>query len=266
METIETLFNIVKTLRGENGCSWDQKQTAKTMWKCLAEETYELQEAITREDLSNISEELGDVLFQLIFIIEIYQESQKIKFEDIIRQVARKMIRRHPHVYEQANGLTEDQLNEQWAKIKAEEKQEKGIVDTSALDRVPKGMPALMRALNVSKCAVKEGFDWDDIHGVLKTVRDEIDEFEAALTKGDRDEANLEFGDILFSLVNVARFAQIYPENALSDSTNKFDGRFRTMEKELHRRQVKLKDLSRDEIDQLWDQAKLIYDPTDQDV
>lgn len=266
METIETLFDIVRTLRGENGCSWDQKQTAKSMWKCLAEEVYELQDAIVKEDLPNIGEEIGDVLFQLIFILEIYQEKKQVAYDEIIQTVAQKMIRRHPHVYEHSKDLSEAELNAQWTAIKTSEKKEQGIVQKSALDRVPKGMPALMRALNVSKCAVKEGFDWDDIHGALNTVRDEIDEFEAAVAKGNHEEANMEFGDILFSLVNVARFAGIYPENALADATEKFDGRFRVMERELNRRHIKLSDLNREEIDRLWDQAKKDHDPGHQDV
>jgi len=233
------------------------------MWKCLVEESYELQEALAKKDLQNVCEELGDVLFQLLFIIEIYQEKKIFTLSDIIGQIASKMIRRHPHVYENTGTLTEQELNEQWAAIKAEEKKKKGSQDLSVLDRVPKGMPALIRALNVSKIAVKEGFDWDDIHGVIKTVKDEIEEFEAALEKGDAKEANMEFGDILFSLVNVARFAKIYPENALADATAKFDNRFRLLEKALNRQQVRLKDLSREEIDRLWDQAKKEHSPSD---
>ncbi len=261
METIDDLFEIIRTLRSENGCVWDKKQTPETMWKCLVEESYELQDALAKNDLPNVCEELGDVLFQLLFMIEIFQENKNFTLSDIVGQVARKMVRRHPHVYEDTSALTEQELNEQWAAIKAKEKQQKGQKkDVSVLDRVPKGMPALMRALNVSKCAVKEGFEWDDIHGVLDTVRDEIDEFEAALANGSQKEINLEFGDILFSLVNVARFANIYPENALADATAKFDGRFRIMEKQLRQRQVKLKDLSRQEVDRLWDLAKKSHD------
>jgi tetrapyrrole methylase family protein/MazG family protein len=256
LETIDDLFNIVRTLRGKKGCSWDRKQRPETMWKCLIEESYELQDALAKKDADNICEELGDVLFQLVFIIEIFQEKQMFHLSDVISQVAAKMVRRHPHVYQDQAKLSEQQLNDQWVAIKAGEKRKKGHKDESVLDRVPKGMPALMRALNVSKIAVKEGFDWDDIHGVLQAVRDEIDEFESALEKGDRTEMHMEFGDILFSLVNVARFARIYPENALADSTEKFDGRFRLLEKMLKKKGCSLSELDRNEIDQLWDQAK----------
>lgn len=275
METIDTLFDIIRTLRRENGCLWDKKQTPQTMWKCLVEESYELQEALANNDLQHICEELGDVLFQLVFIIEIFQETKDFTLSDIIGQVAQKMIRRHPHVYKDANvstkkelniqELNDQELNDQWAAIKAVEKLKTGQKDKSVLDRVPRGMPSLMRALNVSKCVVKEGFDWDDIHGVLKTVKDEIHEFEVALAKKNLKEASLEFGDILFSLVNVARFAKIYPETALADATAKFESRFRIMEKTLGDRQTPLKSLSRDEIDQLWEQAKKIHDHKIQD-
>ncbi len=268
--SIDALFDIVRRLRGEPGCPWDKKQTPETMWKCLVEESYELQEALAKKDLSNTCEELGDVLFQLVFIIEIFQENQTLTLSQIVSKVAGKMIRRHPHVYADdgevgAEAISEEALNRQWSKIKAQEKAEQGVSPVSALDRVPKGMPSLMRALSVSKCAVKEGFDWDNIHEVLDTVRDEIDEFEDALASGNAAEANLEFGDILFSLVNVARFAKIYPETALADSTAKFEKRFRHMEGLLNKRNIQLKDLPREEKDQLWEQAKNECDPASQD-
>ena len=260
METIDRLFDIIRTLRSENGCAWDRKQTPETMWKCLAEEVYELEEAITKRDLQNICEELGDVLFQLIFVLEIFQERQEFTFSDVIDQVAKKMIRRHPHVYENARISTEQELNQQWEMIKAQEKLETGQKRVSILDAVPKGMPSLIRALKVSKCVVKEGFDWDNIHEVLDTVKDEINEFEAALKTGNQNEISMEFGDILFSLVNVARVAKFHPETALAGSTAKFEGRFRLMETQLNKRKIKLKDLSRDQKDLLWEQAKTSYE------
>jgi len=260
LETIDRLFDIIRTLRSENGCAWDRKQTPETMWKCLAEEVYELEEAITKRDLQNICEELGDVLFQLIFVLEIFQERQEFTFSDVIDQVAKKMIRRHPHVYENARISTEQELNQQWEMIKAQEKLETGQKRVSILDAVPKGMPSLIRALKVSKCVVKEGFDWDNIHEVLDTVKDEINEFEAALKTGNQNEISMEFGDILFSLVNVARVAKFHPETALAGSTAKFEGRFRLMETQLNKRKIKLKDLSRDQKDLLWEQAKTSYE------
>ncbi len=259
MGTLDTLFEIVRTLRAENGCSWDRKQTPDTMLKCLEEELYELEEAISKNDLDNICEEMGDVLFQLVFIAQIYQEKKVFSISDIIDRVAKKMIRRHPHVYEDAQISTHAELIDQWESIKAEENRENGKQRESALDAVPKGMPSLVRALKVSKCAVKEGFDWDTIQDVIDTARGELDEFEAALKSGDADESMMEFGDVLFSLVNVARFAKFHPETALSCSTAKFEGRFRTMEKQLKEKNLKLKDLSRRQKDQSWEEAKSAY-------
>ncbi|MBU8848308.1 MAG: nucleoside triphosphate pyrophosphohydrolase [Desulfobacterales bacterium] len=260
MKTIDRLFNIIRILRSENGCAWDRKQTPETIWKCLAEEGYELQEAIAKKDLQNICEELGDVLFQLVFIVEIFQERGEFTFSDVVDHVAGKMIRRHPHVYEDARTLTREEVSRQWETIKALEKKENGQEKASVLDSVPKGMPSLIRALKVSKCVVKEGFDWDNIHEVLDTVKDEISEFEAALESGNQNEAIMEFGDILFTLVNVARFAKFHPETALAGSTAKFEGRFRLMENELKERQIKLKDLSRNQKDLFWSRAKQSYE------
>ncbi|MCP3932170.1 MAG: nucleoside triphosphate pyrophosphohydrolase [Bacteroidetes bacterium] len=260
MGTIDTLFTIIQTLRSENGCEWDKKQTPETMWKCLAEEVYELEEAIVKQDVKNIREEIGDVLFQLVFILEIFQERKAFTLSDVIGDVAKKMIRRHPHVYEDARELTEKELNQQWDSIKAREDKGSDLKPTSILDSVPKGMPSLIRALKVSKCVVKEGFDWDNIHEVLDTVKDEINEFKLALNSGDQNETSMEFGDILFTLVNVARFANFHPETALAKSTAKFEGRFRLMENKLKEKQLKLKDLSRNQIDQFWNQAKQSYD------
>ena len=260
METVESLFKIIQTLRGEQGCAWDRKQTPETMWKCLAEEVYELEEAIVKNDLQNICEELGDVLFQLVFIMEIFQEQGAFTFSDVVKRVARKMINRHPHVYGDASVSTKEELDRQWDAIKTEEKKNNGEKRISALDSVQKGMPSLMRALNVSKNAVKEGFDWDNIHGILSSVKDEIREFESALESGNQEEASMEFGDILFALVNVARAAQFHPETALASATAKFEGRFRLMEKELKNKEIKLADLSRDQKDLFWIRAKQSYE------
>jgi len=261
LENIEILFEIIRTLRKEKtGCVWDRRQTPETMWECLAEEVYELQEAIAKNDLDHICEEAGDVLFQLVFIIELFQEKGGFTLSDVIKQVAKKMIRRHPHVYEDASISTENELNLQWETIKALEKEKKGQTAKSALDSVPRGMSSLIRALKVSKCAVKEGFDWDNSLDVLETVKDEIKEFEAAVKSGNKSEAVMEFGDILFSLVNVARVNGFHPETALAGSTAKFEGRFRLMESELNQQQIKLETLSRDQKDLFWDQAKKSYE------
>ncbi|MCG8637124.1 MAG: nucleoside triphosphate pyrophosphohydrolase [Desulfobacterales bacterium] len=261
METIVPLLEIVRRLRGENGCEWDRKQTPLTMWKCLAEELYELEDAIVNDDTDNIIEELGDVLFQVLFILEIFREEKRFTVSDVVDRVAGKMIGRHPHVYETARIDSEEALNHQWEEIKAREKKEAGRSEyESALDNVPRGMPGLMRALKVSKSAVKAGFEWENMDQVLETAKSEIREFEDAREKGDLDASMLEFGDILFSLVNVARFAGFHPETALYRSTAKFEGRFRTMEAALKKERLDLKKMAPGDKEAHWQLAKKAYD------
>ncbi|HRF89507.1 MAG TPA: nucleoside triphosphate pyrophosphohydrolase [Desulfobacter postgatei] len=260
METIIPLLEIIRRLRGENGCAWDRKQTPSTMWKCLAEELYELEDAIVKDDEVNIVEELGDVLFQILFIMEIYADAGRFSFDRVVNAVAEKMIRRHPHVYGDSCITSEDGLNKQWETIKAGEKVGSGVSERrSALDNVPSGMPGLLRALKVSKSAVKAGFEWENLGQVLDTAVSEIHEFEAALSM-DQDDAMLEFGDILFSLVNVARFAGFHPETALCRSTSKFEQRFRIMETALEKQGLNLKEISSEEKEKHWQAAKEIYD------
>jgi MazG family protein len=259
LETLGRLFDIIRTLRSDKGCVWDRKQTPETMWQCLVEEVYELEEAIVKQNLGHICEEIGDVLFQLLFILEIFREKQEISLAEVVDTVARKMIRRHPHVYEDAVISSETELNRQWDAIKAQEKGRKDLKPASVLDSVPMGMPSLIRALKVSQTVVKEGFDWDHPDQILDTARSEMEEFESALQSKDQDGAIMEFGDILFSLVNVARAARFHPETALARATAKFEGRFRLMEKELHENHLDLQSLSRDEKEQLWARAKQSY-------
>jgi len=261
VDTITPLLEIIRRLRGENGCDWDKKQTPDTMWRCLAEELYELEEAIVKDDTPNIVEELGDVLFQILFIFEIFREARRFGLEDVVTQVAEKMIRRHPHVYADARIDSEEALNRQWDQIKSGEKAAAGTAKpASVLDGVPAGMPGLLRALKVSKAAVKAGFEWESLGQVLDTAKSEIAEFETALETEGRDAARMEFGDILFSLVNVARFAGFHPETALHRSTAKFEGRFRAMEQALADRGLDLKHLSPEEKEAHWQAAKQAYD------
>jgi tetrapyrrole methylase family protein / MazG family protein len=258
LETLAPVWEVIQTLRGKNGCEWDRNQTPVTMWKCLAEEVFELQEALVNQDMDNTCEEMGDVLFQILFIMAIFHDTGQISLSRVVNTVVEKMIRRHPHVYGNATVKTRADLLEQWDKIKTREK--KGSDRPSAMDAVPRGMPGLLRAMKVSKAAVRKGFEWEDIHQVLDTVKKEIEEFEAALEKADEDAIMLEFGDILFSLVNVARFARFHPETALARSTAKFEHRFRLMEGDLARKNVALDTLSPSEKEWFWTRAKQAHD------
>lgn len=258
MESLAPVLEVIRTLRGKNGCEWDRRQTPVTMWKCLAEEVYELQQALAEKDLENTCEEMGDVLFQIVFIMEIFHDSGQIPMSRVMDTVKEKMIRRHPHVYGDAVVKTRTELLDQWEQIKTREKN--GDLRLSAMDDVPKGMPGLVRAMKVSKSAVKKGFDWENIHQVLDTVKSEMAEFESALEQKDEDAIMLEFGDILFSLVNVARFAGFHPETALARSTAKFESRFRLMETDLAEKKISLGALSASEKNVFWSRAKKVHD------
>ena len=254
---IADLIRIIQTLRGENGCPWDRKQTPESMWKCLAEEVYELLEAIEEGDVDGVCEETGDVLFQVLFIAELYRENGGFDLTKSISRIAAKMVRRHPHVYGDVSLGDEKELWDRWDRIKKEEKADAGkACPASVLDAVPSGMPPMMRAFKVSEKAVRAGFDWQGMDEVLDKVQEEISEFREALAAGDATQVSMEFGDILFTLSNVARLAHIHPDTSLARATDKFEKRYRKMEKELAGRGLAPADVPRPELELLWDKAK----------
>lgn len=257
MEKIDDILKIINTLRGENGCPWDRKQTPESMLRYLVEEMYELRDSILEDDSEHICEEFGDVLFQLLFISELYAGQGRFALSDCISKICAKMIRRHPHVYNGETLETREKLKERWDEIKLDEKKEAGeTCRQSVLDRVPSGMPALQKCSKVSRCVVKEGFDWETMDEVLGKVGEELKEFESAVEQGEKEKISDEFGDIMFTLVNVARFAGIDPELSLAGATGKFEKRYRHMEKELQLRETVLKDLPAHEVEKLWNRAK----------
>ena len=261
---IEKLLAVVETLRGQNGCPWDKKQTPRTLSVYLVEEVYELVEAIASDNPAAVREELGDVLFQIVFVARLFEEAGQFRFKDVVSTNVAKMIRRHPHVYGNEKLETSEQVREKWHAIKAVEK--KNDHPTSILDSVPDKLPALMRAYRISERAARTGFDWNNLDGVLDKVEEEWGEFKAALkagmdSQGTADETRnhdvaLEFGDLIFTLTNVARFARIHPETSLNDPVQKILKRFQYMEKVLQRRGASLETASRSEMDQLWEAAK----------
>ncbi len=253
---IEALTDLIETLRSVNGCPWDRKQTPRSIILYLIEEVFELAEAIEAGDNDAVLEELGDVLFQVLFIAVLYHEKDCFDLNDVIRVNRSKMIRRHPHVFGNSSAQTTDAIKKQWEEIKRAEKGAQA--DASVLGSVPMGMPALIRASQISTKAAASGFDWDDIEGVMRKAEEEWREFQSEL----RDEADgnerslIEFGDLLFTLVNVARFARIHPETALRAATQKFEKRFKAMENVLKQQDDELASLSQVQIDQLWEDAK----------
>lgn len=262
--SIQSLIDLIAALRGENGCPWDRKQTPSTLTVYLIEEMFELVEAINSNDPEGVLEELGDVLFQLLFVAHMYQQDGRFSLEQVLERIIQKMIRRHPHVFGSEKVKDASEVKAQWRRIK---QQEKGSQD-SLLDAIPSGMPALMRAFRVSERAAGTGFDWDTLEGVMAQTQDEWREFKDEVDKPNAMETNkqkitMELGDVLFSLVNVARLAKVHPETALSRSTQKFIRRFKQMETMAIADHHRLEGLSKDEMEQLWEKAKN-DDPVDE--
>jgi tetrapyrrole methylase family protein/MazG family protein len=256
---INAVLELIETLRGESGCPWDKAQTPTSLTVYLVEELYELIDAIESENPLDVCEELGDVLFHILFIAHLYREKGHFDIKDVAAVTCEKMIRRHPHVFGGDKITGVEAVREQWHNIKREEK--KRAFKASILDSVPTKLPALMRAYRISERAAKTGFDWNDMAGVFGKVEEEWDELKTVLAKGARDgedqeQAALEFGDVLFTLVNVARFAHIHPETALSSSIAKFVTRFKYMEKIVSENHQNLESVSHEEMQKLWEEAK----------
>ncbi len=249
---------LIQTLRGENGCPWDKKQTPATLTRYLVEEAYELVDAIIAGDAEAVCEESGDVLFQLLFVIHLFRETGQFGLDDVVEKNIEKMVRRHPHVFGDATAKTPEKVSRNWERIKRKEKAENG--PQSLLSAVPKHLPALARAAMVSERAAKTGFDWEDISGVMGKTMEEWEEFSRELkTSGaatGSDKAATEFGDVLFTMVNVARFANIHPETALIRSIQKFEQRFTHMEQNAREAGQDLHSLTIREMHDLWEAAK----------
>jgi len=257
--SIDNLMELIEALRGENGCPWDRQQTPHTMILYLIEEAFELLDAIEHKPPDEIREELGDVLFQVFFIARLYQEMGHFGVNDVARTSVEKMTRRHPHVFGDKNIANAEDVKKQWHEMKSGEDRDGG--SASILGSVPRRLPALMRAYRISDRAAGAGFEWDDISGVLAKVEEEWDEFRTALSQPDicerhQDAVEMEFGDILFTLVNVARFARIHPETALAASISKFEDRFRRMEARLAEKGEQMGSVSNAELNHLWESVK----------
>jgi tetrapyrrole methylase family protein/MazG family protein len=255
---ISRLEELIETLRGEKGCPWDKKQTPDTLARYLVEEVYELVDAIVSKDAMAVCEEVGDVLFQLLFVVNLFSEAGNFCLEDVIEKNVEKMIRRHPHVFGDVNAKTPEKVSENWDAIK---RKEKGGADRdSILGSIPQSLPALLRASMVSERAAKTGFDWHDISGVMAKTMEEWEEFSSEIVDPECDsgcdKAAMEFGDILFSMVNVARFARIHPEMALIRSIQKFEKRFTYMEEKSTAAGRDIGSLTLREMHHYWDEAK----------
>ncbi len=249
---MEQLLAIMKQLRTE--CPWDREQTPESLTQYAIEEAYEVEEAVRSGDLDEVKNELGDLLLQVVFQSQMYSEQGAFDFSDVVDAICQKLIRRHPHVFQkdQFENLSPEQVSLLWKDIKQQEKQGK---PRSRLDKVKHG-PALNQAEDIQKNAAKVGFDFPDVAQAYEKVKEELSEFEEAMQLEKSDEIIDEFGDCLFSLINVGRKLGISSEMALLGTVHKFKSRFAYIEDQINLKNKRLEDVSLQEMDQLWDQAK----------
>lgn len=255
--SLQRLLDIMEKLRSPEGCPWDREQTHESLKRYLLEETYEVLEAIDSNDPAVLTDELGDVLLQVVFHAQIGKEAGTFTMDDVINAVSDKLVRRHPHVFGDIQVESVSDVLHNWDAIKKTEKTSENR--TSLLDGVPKEFPALMRAEKIQKKAAKVGFEWDDIHGAIHKFQEELGEFKEAIEEEDAEHLTEELGDLLFALVNVARYVKVDPELALQQSTAKFVQRFHYIEEKARRNNKDLKDMSLEEMDALWDEAKAYF-------
>jgi ATP diphosphatase len=255
---IHRLIEIMAALRTPgSGCPWDLEQNFQTIAPYTLEEAYEVADAIDRDDLDHLKDELGDLLLQVVFHARMAEEQGIFEFGDVVQAITTKLIRRHPHVFADAEGKTADAVKGLWETIKAQEKADRGEpAPTGALAGVPVALPALTRALKLQNKAGQVGFDWNDPRAVLAKIREEADEIEAALDEMDKAHAATEVGDLLFAVVNLGRHLDADPEGVLRQTNLKFERRFASIERALAARGKSPKDATLAEMDALWDEAK----------
>lgn len=257
--TVENQFDramgIMRRLRAPGGCPWDAEQTHDSLKRYLIEECYEVIEAIDSGDDGHLKEELGDLLLQPLFHAAIAEERGAFTIDDILETLSDKLVRRHPHVFGDQDIKTSDEQVANWEKIK---KEEKGEERKSALSGVPPHLPALMKAQKITEKAARVGFDWEQTDQVYAKVLEELHELEETMTAGDQERMEAELGDLLFAIVNLGRFISVNPEEALRKTISRFETRFSHIEETLHSRGVNLKDASTGEMEQLWEEAKIM--------
>ena len=257
MNTLEDLVRIIRILRGENGCPGDRVQTHASIRMDMLEEAYEAADAIDKKDMKNLCEELGDVLMQVVFHAEIETEQGGFTMGDVIQGICEKMIYRHPHVFGSGKADTAEEVLINWEELKKKEKRQE--TQTEVMQSVPEALPALIRARKVQKKAADVGFDFPVTADAMRKVYEEVQELEQAVR--ENGEIEEEFGDILFALVNISRFLKINPEFALTKAIKKFINRFEYIEKSALLEGKALSEMSLEEMDLLWDEAKIKLNP-----
>ncbi len=250
LEAFEKLLDIMDELREK--CPWDRKQTFESLRHLTIEETYELGDAILANDVQEVKKELGDLLCHIVFYAKIASETQDFDIGDVSQSIAQKLINRHPHIYGDIEVKDEKEVKENWEKLKLKEGKK------SVLEGVPKSLPALVKANRIQDKVAGVGFDWEEPHQVFAKVKEELSELDEALQEGQQDGIEKEFGDVLFSMINYARFINVNPENALEKTNKKFIARFQYLEQEAKKQGKSLADMPLSEMDLIWNQAKKI--------
>ena len=249
LEAFGRLLDIMDTLRAE--CPWDKKQTLESLRHLTIEETYELADAIEENDLQEIKKELGDLMLHMVFYSKIGSEKGAFDVADVLNAVCDKLIHRHPHIYGDVEAATEEEVKANWEAIKLKEKGTQSV-----LQGVPRGLPALVKAIRIGDKARGAGFDWDQPQDVWGKIKEELGEFESAQKTGNQEEIESELGDVLFSIVNFARLSNLDPELALERTNKKFIYRFTYMEKKAREQGKSLNNMALPEMELLWNEAK----------
>jgi len=254
-ENFKKLEETITRLCGEGGCPWDQKQTHLTLKKYLIEEAYEVLEAIDNRDDEALKEELGDVLYQILFHCQIAEKEGRFDINSVIISINEKMIRRHPHVFADRKTDSIQEIKDRWEEIKLEEKSKKDRL--SVVDGIPVGLPALQKAQKLQKKVAKVGFEWDSVDGVIEKIEEELDEVKEAISGKEESKVSEELGDLMFAVVNLARYMGKEAEYLLHDAVKKFTARFRYVEDGLKAQNKSFADSSLEEMESLWNAAKV---------
>ena len=254
-EEINNLLQTFKKLRDPSqGCPWDKEQDFKSIASCSIEEAYEVADAIEREDFNDLKEELGDLFFQIIFHSGMAEEKKLFNFEEVVKELNDKLIRRHPHVFDKKQEMSASESLEIWEKEKKKEREKKNLI--SLMDDIPKNLPSLTRAKKIQKRAKSVGFDWQNENDVIRKIDEEIDELKKAKVSQKKEEISEEIGDLFFTLVNLSRHYNLEPEDIIRKANLKFETRFRKMEDEANKTKVNLEDLEINELETLWQKIK----------
>jgi len=248
------LVEIVKTLRTPEGCPWDREQNLYSIKNHFLEEAFELVDALDNEDIENIREELGDVIFHVVFHAVMAEEEGHFDLSSVLDEINEKLIRRHPHVFGDMGSINTEEVIVNWEKIKDKEKEKKR--NNSILDDIPNSFPSIQRSIKMQERVRKVGFDWPDMEDCMSKVNEEIDEFKEAISKGSTDEIEHELGDVFFSLINISRFLKINPDEALRKANNRFQKRFSYIEQQLLAKGISSEEANLEQMEELWKEAK----------